>query len=167
MAARQLAEGVCAQGARGSDAHYLVYPIVFLYRHHVELVLKRLLLMLADLAEKELDHKTSKDLEKHCLYQLWTDLKGFLKSADDRCGLRIDCEDQDGINSYIQQLSEVDPDSQVFRYARSKKGERLLPEELKCINIAVFSEHMERLCSFLDNVDSYLDHMLELRNDMP
>src|ERR1700730_9100151 len=67
MAARRLAEGVCDKGDRGSDQHYLVYPIVSLSPHHVELVLKSLLLMIADLAGEELDHKSSKDLERHRL----------------------------------------------------------------------------------------------------
>ena len=67
MAARRLAEDVCADERRGSNGHYLVYPIVFLYRHYVELVLKQLLVMIADLAEEALDHKCSKDLEHHRL----------------------------------------------------------------------------------------------------
>src|SRR5208282_6491263 len=70
MAARRLAEDVCADERRGSNGHYLVYPIVFLYRHYVELVLKQLLVMIADLAEEALDHKCSKDLEHHRLDQL-------------------------------------------------------------------------------------------------
>ena|SRR6185295_9290413 len=59
--ARRLAEHVC-ENVRDQDL--LVYPIVFLYRHHVELALKRLIELAADLAEEELDHKTSIDIAK-------------------------------------------------------------------------------------------------------
>ena len=168
MAARQLAEGVCKEGERGCYQDYLVYPIVFLYRHNVELVLKRLLVMIADLADEDLDHKSSKDLEKHCLDQLWANVKRFLEKDEIRagCSLTLEAQDREGIDSYLQQLSVVDPDSQAFRYPRNKRGERLLPEALKSINIAVFSDHMERLCSFLDNLDSYLDSLLEIGSDM-
>src|SRR5882724_8747168 len=55
MAARQLTEGIEAKGERSSDQDYLVYPIIFLYRHHLELVLKRLTGMLVDLSEEPVD----------------------------------------------------------------------------------------------------------------
>jgi hypothetical protein len=164
MAARQLAAGVREKGHRG-DPHYLVYPIVFFYRHHVELVLKRLMMMNADLGGEELDHKCSKDLGNHRLDQLWADVKGLLKNTK-TFTIKIDSEDREGIDSYIQQFADIDPNSQDFRYTRNNKGARSLPEGLDYINIAVLSDHMERLCSFLDGLDSYIDHMLEIRNDM-
>jgi len=146
----------------------LVYPIVYLYRHHVELALKRLLRLVADLAEEELDQKCQKDLERHHIDQLWLDFKRFLKNERIKnwCGLKLPGEDIKGVDSYIRQLSEVDPDAQSFRYARTKGGETSLPETLTHINIAVFADHMDSLCNYLDGLDSYLDEVRDIRNEM-
>jgi hypothetical protein len=163
--AKQLAEGVCE---KGSNQDFLVFPIVFLYRHHVELALKRLLELIADLAEEDLDHKCQKDLERHNIEQLWADFKRFLRTDKIKslCGLTLPSMDIEGVDSYIQQVSVIDPDAQAFRYARNKKGEASLPETLTNINIAVFADHMERLCSLLDGIDSYLDHVRGIRDEM-
>ena len=163
--ARLLAEHVCE---RATEQDLLVYPIVYLYRHHVELALKRLLILAANLAQEELDRKCLNDLSGHHIGQLWSDCKRILTAPEiqNSCGFTLPIEDTEGIDSYIRQLSTVDPDAQAFRYARDKKGRASLPDSLTHINIAVFADHMERLCSHLDGIDSYLDHMREIRDEM-
>ena len=47
MAARSLAQQVCTTH---DDQDFLVYPVVYLYRHHIELLLKRLTVLGAYLA---------------------------------------------------------------------------------------------------------------------
>jgi hypothetical protein len=59
-----------------------------------------------------------------------------------------------GVNSYIQQLTDNDPDAQAFRYAVSKKGAASLPPNITHINIRVFADSMERLADFLDGLDA-------------
>ena len=149
--AQQLAQRVCAGGR---DQDFLVYPIVFFYRHFVELQLKRLLILVANLAEEELDHKSRKDLDNHHIDQLWADIKRLLKTEKVRkeCGVTMPQEDTQGIDSYVQQISAIDPDSQSFRYSRTKNGDTSLPETVTHINIAVFADHMESLCSYLDGL---------------
>jgi hypothetical protein len=163
--ARQLVEHV---GEQATEQDLLVYPVVYLYRHHVELALKRLLILAADLAQEELDQKCLNDLGGHHIDQLWSDCKKILNAPkiQNSCGFTLPIEDIEGIDSYIKQLSAVDPDAQAFRYARDKKGRPSLPDGLTHINIAVFGDHMERLCSHLDGIDSYLDHMREIRDEM-
>jgi hypothetical protein len=163
--ANRLVEYVCAE-ARDQD--FLVYPIVYLYRHHVELILKRLILLTANLANEELTEKCSKDLEHHRIDELWNDLKFLLTKTkiQQDCGLTLDSEDVSGVDSYIKQLSKLDPDSQRFRYAHLKNGASSLPDGLEHINIAVFGSHMESLCTYLDGIDTCLDHMLEMRDEM-
>jgi hypothetical protein len=159
--ARTLAEHVCKNLV---DQDFLVYPIVYLYRHHVELSLKRLIVVAANLAEEELDHQTSKNLEKHRLDQLWADLKRLL--TPERSGVEIDQPESDGIGSYIKQLSTIDPEAHAFRYARDKKGKISLDQAPEYINIAAFAELMERLCTSLAGLDSYFDHLIEVRGEM-
>ena len=120
--ARQLIEYVCSENR---DQDFLVHPIIYLYRHHVELVLKRLLPLAADLAGEELSEKCSRDLDQHRIDELWNNLKPFLKKEKIRkhCGVAIAADDFAGISSYIQQLSKIDPDAQAFRYSHRKTGE--------------------------------------------
>lgn len=159
--ARQLAEVVSKQGY---DIDCLVFPVIYLSRHHVELILKRMLVMLANLTGEQLD----KGHMHHRLSPLWKDIKRFLEMDEMRTrhSLMLDQRDIDGVDSYIEQLSNVDPDSFAFRYAQSKKGEDSLPKDLTHISIVAFSSHMERLCGYLDGIDSYLDEMVSLKNEL-
>jgi len=70
-----------------------------------------------------------------------------------------------GITSYLAQISEIDPDSEVFRYPRRKRGGDSLPQGRRYINIVVFSEHMERLCTELDGLEMWLDHATDLKSE--
>jgi len=56
--ARLLVEHV-AEHARDQD--FLVYPVIFLYRHHIELALKNLIMQAPYLIERELKLKTLSD----------------------------------------------------------------------------------------------------------
>ena len=163
--AHQLVEYVCSQS---QDQDFLVYPIIYLYRHHVELVLKRLLPLAADLTGEDLSEKCLRDLDQHRIDELWNNFKYFLKKEriTKHCGVEIAADDFAGLNSYIQQLLKIDPDAQAFRYSHRKTGEASLPETLTHVNLAVFGDHMESLCNYLDCIDSQLDRMRELRNEM-
>jgi len=164
LAAQKLVRCVYDEGQQD----FLVFSIVYLYRHHVELLLKRLIRLAADLAAEALTEQFEKHLGQHRIGQLWEDFKQLTGRDKFRasCALVLRPEDVAGIDSYIKQISHVDPDAQAFRYPLNTKGENSLPETLQSINIAVFSDHMDRLCAHLDGIDSYLDHLRELRNDM-
>lgn len=79
---------------------------------------------------------------------------------------KLDRKDIDGIDAYIRQLVNLDPDSFSFRYARSKKGEPSLPADLRNINIRHFAEMMERLASYLGAIDDATDHLEEAKAEM-
>src|ERR1019366_2025154 len=65
-------------GQHGRDQDFLVYPIIFLYRHHVELMLKRIIRQVPSLIDGRLSEKQREHLEKHRLDLLWEDLRGML-----------------------------------------------------------------------------------------
>ena len=161
--ARLLAECVCRQA---SEQDFLIFPIVYLYRHHVELALKRLLPVVAGLAGEDPSPKCVKDLEKHRIDELWNNCRHLLNTEKFGKEVRFHLEAMDGIDSYIRQLSDIDPDSQAFRFPRRKTGDVTLPEGLTHINVAVFSDYMESLCSYLDDLCSWLDHVREMKDQM-
>jgi hypothetical protein len=162
--ARTLVERVVSTSR---DQDVLLYPIIFLYRHHIELVLKKLIARSPYLIDRELTDAEKQHLCRHRLDLLWNDLKPMMEDICKAAGWdRLDPEDAAGIDSYIRQLVKLDPDSYSFRYTHSKKGDPSLPSDLKRINVRHFSEMMERLASYLDTLDTATDHLVELKSEM-
>jgi hypothetical protein len=145
-----------------SNQDYLVYPVIFLYRHHIELALKNLIRQAPYLVERELTDPEKSHLGKHRLDLLWADVKAILKEICKKAGWgKLDPDDVEGIDAYIAQLSAMDPDSFAFRYAHAKDGAPSLATELKRINLRHFAELMERLANYLDGMDAALYELTE------
>ncbi len=122
LAARFLAERVC-ESRQELDA--LIYPIVYLYRHHCELVLKSITVVASALLNRKLADPEVNALGRHGLIELWTNLRPLLNRVCEAAGNPpFPEEDLDGIESYIEQLNEHDSDGQRFRYATVKRQER-------------------------------------------
>src|SRR5438046_1459252 len=54
------------------EQDFLVFPIAFLYRHHIELTLKRVIILGAFLADQRLTEVEKKHLKRHRLGFLWS-----------------------------------------------------------------------------------------------
>jgi|SRR5579859_2108343 len=127
---------------RYTDQDTLVYPIVYLYRQHLELVLKQLL--------HEADHflGNKADLPTgHKIDGLWTQCRPLLIQIDSR----IPTEDLDAVAETIQQFCAVDPGSTAFRYpiAVGKVPAPSLPG-LTQINLRNIAEVINRVSVFLE-----------------
>jgi hypothetical protein len=170
-AAFSLSEKVCETY---SEQDKLVYPIVYLYRHHVELALKGITVVASALLDKELTDHELNALGRHQLNELWKNLKPMLNPV---CKLVQDdsfpIEDIEGIESYINQLHEHDPDGQRFRYAtikqrqkKTKREEASLKEDLRHINIRVFATGMEKLAEYLECIEGWFGDLLDTKYEM-
>ncbi len=106
-----------------TDQDFLVYPILFLYRHHIELALKRILRRAPYLIDRNLTAAEEKHLGQHRLDRLWQDFKPMFISICEKAGWRSaeTKSNLEGVEDYIRQLVELDPDSMSFRYALSKR----------------------------------------------
>jgi len=176
VAARSLAEQVC-ESQRQQDS--LIYPIVYLYRHCIELLLKDVTFTASALLDKELTEQEIKALGRHELNKLWEQLRPLLNAVCECVGnAPFPDEDLEGIDSYIQQLHEHDPDGQRFRYTTVKKqkkktsngntpaSEPSLKPDLKLINIRVFANAMETLVDYLDGIEGWFSHLLGEKHEM-
>ncbi|NLS03565.1 hypothetical protein HGP14_09355 [Rhizobium sp. P32RR-XVIII] len=115
MAAGRLALQVCESH---SDQDSLVYPILYLYRHHIELVLKDIFRTTAMLLDRPIADNEEKALGRHDLLPLWELVVPLLDPACESIGEgAIPADDIEGVNSYLEQVAEHDPDGQRFRYA--------------------------------------------------
>jgi len=74
--------------------------------------------------------------------------------------------DVEGIDDYIRQLSDQDPNSYCFRYSHSKKGTRSLPADLKRLNLRHFAEMMSRIVSYIDGIDTATSVVEEWQDEM-
>jgi hypothetical protein len=158
---------VQAVGETGRDQDLLVYPIVFLYRHHIELALKRIIRQAPYLIERSLTKLENDHLGQHRLDWLWQDFKPMAAAISKAAGWdELPAEDVGGIDDYIRQLFEIDPRSYSLRYAHSKTGDPSLPKELTHINLRHFGELMERLSNYLEGLEAGSSHLVDLKQEM-
>jgi hypothetical protein len=172
-AARILAEDAFERG----DEVFLLYPVVFLYRHHVELMLKNLIYAFdhpsvrQKTGAEELDETDRQNLSNgkkaHSLQRLWGQLLPVVKALGNDIH---HSETVEGISSYIQQLNEIDPDSVSFRYTTAIAGTKAKLRKAQKrgaeVNIQTFAKAMERLANYLEGLDGYASAIIEAHDDM-
>lgn len=127
-----------------SDQDTLVYPIVFLHRHHIELRLKEIIRegnrLLGNLPNNRFEHE---------LQKLWPVAKGIIRK------IWSDGEPDDFqfIDLWIREFCKVDPQSASFRYPENKGGRNPLAN-MSRINIKSFGERMGRISDFLYGISA-------------
>jgi hypothetical protein len=166
LAARHLAKQVSDTGA---EQTFLIYPIIYLYRHHAELVLKAIIKSATTLVDREVTEGNLKTLGGHSLRELWQAAQILLNPVCEIEGtspfLAVELE---WVDSYIGQIHEHDPDGQRFRYATTKgkwanRGGAATPSlsrDLELENVAVA---MENLADFLEGIEGWLDGLEEAK----
>jgi hypothetical protein len=128
-------------------------PIVFLYRHSVELYLKQIVLWGAGLVHLQ----TSDALDVHGLFSRHEfklllshvrkvfEVAGWLNSSE--CAPKYGTFAE--IESVIMEFDKIDPQSFAFRYPIDKKGDAPLPEHFH-FNVVKLGEEMDQLLRMLD-----------------
>lgn len=155
-----------------TERDFLVYPIVYLYRHSIELLLKRLIWNSQYLLDRELKPDEIGNLGRHRLEHLWRDAKPLLEEIVHRGMCReFDSRAMAGVEDQIRQLDKVDPDSYAFRYSKKKiihstPPSSSLPEDMTRFNVRHFAEMMGRLVAYLDGIDAGLCEMLDLKAEV-
>jgi hypothetical protein len=151
------------------DQDFLVYPIVFLYRHHVELMLKRAITLGAPLTDQELSKSDISFLRSsHRLNQLWKRFLPILHKAIEWKLFALTNDEIESIQSYIRQLNHIDERSYSFRYEITQDGKPSLPDSKKLphINIQIFAEQMEGFANYLYRICEIFDDTLQLKWEM-
>lgn len=129
----------------------LVYPIMFLYRHHLELQLKSLLrnLCLFHGLERTFPKK------KHDLVELWCRVRPLMEEICPQ-----DTEDNDHIEARIKEFSQIDPVSESFRYPEDKGKKpsfQSVPKQYRgYINLFQVRCIVEDMHEKLDGTNEYL-----------
>ncbi|KAA0226940.1 hypothetical protein EDS67_18675 [candidate division KSB1 bacterium] len=91
----------------------LIFPILFLYRHYIELALKEIILAATLYLGKQ--HKS---IKSHNLTQLWQRVKELISEVE----LDIPIDEMIAIENQISQFDMLDNSSETFRYPVDKQG---------------------------------------------
>lgn len=128
------------------DIPDLVMPIMYCYRHAVELRLKRLWTV-AGWLERE-TAPTAKLPAIHDLLKLWETVQPIISSrAPAHRRSRFEVETAEGV---IKELAELDPNGVSFRYDKTVKGEPSLSAGVS-INLENMWTVMPKLLELLDD----------------
>ena len=124
---------------------YVVFPLAFLWRHHLELALKDIISTGQGLAGEEADFP-----KRHNLLQLWRLALPYVVVQGDP-----NAPELDNVASNIKEFERIDPQATGFRYLQDKKGNGVgLADPPSTVNIATMQEAMVAVSNFLDAVHS-------------
>jgi len=132
------------ENPRLAGIDYLVYPMVFLYRHYVELSIKDIISL-----GNYLEHEPATFPAKHGLKELWKVARDLIE----RIGPGCTTETLDAMTELISQLDAIDPESFAFRYPMTKKWTPSL-SGLGNLNLELLHEGMEKMASFFEGAHS-------------
>lgn len=142
---------------KNRDHDFLVYPICYLYRHHLELQIKQIIRVGRRLLEKKGSHHFN-----HKLSDLWPLAKGILREVEpnqpDPPAFRL-------IDDLVSDIANVDFDAQAFRFPTKTRGDRSL-DGVKHISLTTLQQTIEPLASFLWGCEAGLSEMLQLKYEM-
>lgn len=159
LAAQRLAKQV---PEAGTEQGMLVYPIVYLYRHHAELVLKAIIRSASRALGRELTELERNTLGSHHLEKLWRAARPMLNPVCERAGDPLFSVDElEGVDSYIRQIHERDSSGQGFRYAtkKAKRGDpadSLIPSlgpDFWQVNVTALTVSLEKLSDYLEGIE--------------
>lgn len=136
--------------------HFLAAPMMFMYRHYIELHLKSLLLDAGELLD---DPQTNP--RSHALGRVWERVRALL--------LRISPE-SDGdwftrADQIVREFDEIDPTSFAFRYPVGTRGEASLSTQLS-IGASNVQHMIAELNILLDGASTQIDVYMDYKNEM-
>jgi hypothetical protein len=146
--------GVAHLEEAGHDHDYLVYPIVFAYRHHVELALKVTIRDARELLDIEGERPKT-----HKLLALWDLAEPLLHQIAD------DGQTYQAVRDCLRRFDELDASSESFRYPVTAAGNLVLPE-LRNLDLGQMRAIVERLSMFLDCVMTDLSVQLDAKHEI-
>ncbi|MGD0569686.1 MAG: hypothetical protein ABSA78_14905 [Candidatus Sulfotelmatobacter sp.] len=156
LAADRLVESLL--GAAFEDA--LIYPIFYLYRHHVELELKGSISLFLNWLHGGTSEERDKQLQKltreHSIQALWD----TLKSLAPQIAAQMPAAATEAFESLVQQINTHDGKSEAARYAFYRDGKQTLlgVDEVNLHNLRVqFHKVSHYLGAFKEAIHQEID----------
>lgn len=158
LAAEKLSENFDQLFVNEKDS--LIFPIIYLYRQHIELATKDIIRDMCRLLQVT---ENVKILGEHRILDLWNEV------------IRLYCElakqlspeysftnrnELDKAKLVIKEFSHYDDRSFAFRYATDKSGNRLL-DDVDYISLNNFKTEIEVVLKVIDNLTETISHEIE------
>lgn len=129
------------------ERNILIYPILFCYRHGLELAMKWIITRYggaASISAPKLDHD---------LWKLWQSCKLVIEYSDNG-----DTKDVQVVEEIIKNFHGLDKSGESFRYSTNKKGDLIpLPDGPKSLDN--LRDVMQGVANFFDGCDAYLNEL--------
>lgn len=139
---------VKAAGDNGLARDTLVFPIIFNYRHFLEISLKYLLATYGPMVGIEPNWRS------HDLAVLWESVLQVLDGYG-----TTDPDDADPIvGAIILEFAKIDPNSYAYRYPVDRNG-RFLPVAQNDLHLPTLADVMNGVSGYFDGCDAYLDNL--------
>ncbi|NQU83170.1 MAG: hypothetical protein HQ536_00500 [Parcubacteria group bacterium] len=143
------------------DQDLLIYPIVFLSRHCIELELKEII----KIGKKTLDEDFEySGLAGHDINKLSEKTKHILLKIDKLNNNQECCGEYKKVEQIVKEISDLDSSSTTFRYNRDISGNKT--KKPNYINIIGFYEEIKNIHYSLNIIISYLGILLDCAEDM-
>jgi hypothetical protein len=153
---KESADIVVSQVELGSVSPDAVnYPVVFLYRHYLELMLKGLIRV-----GRSLTYEPAGFPKTHQLKKLWAEFRPLIEDlypAGDRL-------DTNTVEQCILEMDAIDG-GEASRYGENKDGQPTLPEELH-ISLTNLRDVMNRVSGFLEGSYDWLHELFQHQADI-
>ncbi len=156
---RKAAEAVFENAASaGTSPDYVIFPLAFLWRQHVELALKDIIAR-----GRRLDGEDWSFPLGHGLLKLWAEARPHIA----KCGEQ-NAPELAHVEANMREFEQVDPGADGFRYPFNRRlRERTLENAPDHVNLEALHEAMDALANFFDAVRSemqmrqdYVDEMM-------
>lgn len=126
----------------------LVFPIIFSYRHFLEISLKYLLATYGPTVGIEPNWRS------HDLATLW----GSVLQVLERYGTTDPDDADSNVGAIILEFAKIDPASYAYRYPVDRNG-RLLPVAQNDLHLPTLADVMNGIANYFDGCDAYLDNL--------
>jgi len=152
------------EGPHPTDVHY--YPIIFVFRHYLEIRFKGLI---KDLTKYVHPDQSKKDVIRHGheIGSLWNECKKLLIEFWEIDGEKIGQGDLDyfkRIEGFIKDISAIDPRSESFRYPVDKNGKFCIDgNDVGPIDMDHFSEIASEMINYLEGISVAIDEIYQQR----
>lgn len=148
--------GILLESVRSTyEVNTVIFPILFLYRHYIELSLKK-----AIGYGRYLDEQSGPLTGGHNLQNLWEEARKYVEK---HLAETIKAKELDKIEILIHEIHLIDPSSEESRYPVVKKKKENVqhipfpfPPDTPPINLDELSVKTKEIFDFLDKATNYL-----------
>jgi hypothetical protein len=148
----------------GNFADYDAYPILFLFRHYVELTLKEIIILTGRTAEIERTELPQFNIMIHNLATLLEVAEHNLELLKDTLGLEEEPFDKP-TKELILDLSNFDQKSEAFRYPVDRRGNLFFSDHF-LVGLPEVARNMEHIHQRLVGLTEYLTAAYDNARDM-